>query len=190
MMENRVIVERALEKNRNTIDVLIYEHTIDYFMGISLLFSFFCFFKRRKDLFMISIFVYFSCSYLYINLSNLSNLPTSAISILVHVLVLDINPLPNPRDPLIRIHIFFACLRHNVLWHDYAFLSLQVLARQPVPKILLVEALLGSAGLVGLERPEAAAVGREDLVDEVDLFGDAVEAEFEFGIGDDEGCGA
>ena len=57
--------------------------------------------------------------------------------------------------------------------------------REVIAEVLLVEAGLGTAGLVGVDRPEAGAVGGEDFVGEEDafVFRTAVgEAEFEFGI--------
>jgi hypothetical protein len=44
---------------------------------------------------------------------------------------------------------------------------------------------LSLSDLVSIRRPEAAAIGREDFVDEDDLIGVLVDAEFELGVGDD-----
>jgi hypothetical protein len=52
-------------------------------------------------------------------------------------------------------------------------------------KAYLVVGRLALADLVLVCGPEARAVGREDFVDEHDLAG-LVEAEFEFGVGNDD----
>lgn len=59
---------------------------------------------------------------------------------------------------------------------------------QPVPHHLLVIALLAPSHLIGLGRPEPAAVGRQNLVcqNQVSIF---IKAELKLGIGDDDTLG-
>lgn len=64
--------------------------------------------------------------------------------------------LPVPADGLLD----------DVLGQLDALDGLLSVGRQPVAHKLLVEALLGTAGLVGIPRPVAGRVGREDLVNE------------------------
>jgi hypothetical protein len=61
----------------------------------------------------------------------------------------------------------------------------KALRREPVAKILLVEAGLATTGSIPFQRPVARRVGRERLVDEDELV-IVDEPELELGIGDDE----
>lgn len=92
-----------------------------------------------------------------------------------------------PRQPLKRLLVLLRRLLHHALRHLDPVLALEPAARQPVAQELLVEAALPLADLVRVRRPEAAAVRRQDLVDEDDLrrSDGGVEAEFEFGVCDD-----
>ena len=56
---------------------------------------------------------------------------------------------------------------------------------EPVAQRLLVEAGLRLARLIAVGRPEARAVGRQDLVDQDDLARPGA-AELELGVGDDD----
>ena len=89
-------------------------------------------------------------------------------------------------DPLEGFYVLCLCLCDDLLGHDGAVLASEAFLGQPVAEELLVEAVLGLAGLVSVQGPEARGVRGENLVDEDDLVGDFVVAELELGVCNDD----
>jgi len=90
------------------------------------------------------------------------------------------------REPVERVEIFGAGLLHDFLRQFRAGRGLVPGGEglEIVAQVLLVEAGLGSAGLVGVGGPEAGAVGGEDFIGEQEAAGPGFAAKFEFGVGD------
>ena len=91
-----------------------------------------------------------------------------------------------PRNLLPRLLVLLPRLPHNLLAHHHAFLPLQPFPHQPVPQKLLVETLLRPPNLIVIPRPEPGRIRGQDLVGQDNMLAFPVEAEFEFGIGDDQ----
>jgi len=106
------------------------------------------------------------------------------------------SPFPLTHNPLLGFPILLLSLGDHIIRQPDVLHVLLPLTDQPVPHVLLIKRILSSSGSVGVRSPVSRRVGREDLVDQdesrserLGFRGGWEEAEFEFGVGEDDSSG-